>query len=563
MARKVFISVLGTGLYGKCKYVSDGFTSSETAFIQQATLEYHKAKDWDANSKIFILTTQKAKEMNWNKDISFREAPVTKEKKPYTGLERILEDAGLPVKAEAIDIPDGKDNDEMWKIFDTLFGLIQNEDELYFDLTHSFRYIPMLVLVFGNYAKFLKKAKVNAITYGNFEARDYKTNEAPIVDLLPLSSLQDWTIASADYVNNGYVERLVKMTGEELKPILKEARGSNANASNLSNFNKSLGVLVDERLMCRGNDVIKSGTLSFLSQKIGEMSNIVIKPLAPVIEKIGQSFAEFNKDADIANTFSAAKWCYENGLYQQATTFLEEGVISYFCMRHAIELSNEKKRGLVTSAFKIKIDNIPREGQRVEEESYRPILDELLKDQILCDKDIINWANELIGLRNDYNHCGMRDNAFGSDKMKKKIGKLLNNFSGRLYGEEKTGGMPVPTPLFVNLSNHPAENWSEEQREAASRYGEIKDMEFPAIRPEADEKEIEEVVSAYENEILDLADTHDLTVHVMGEMTFVFMLVNRLKSKGIRCVASTTKRIVEEHDDRKTSTFRFVKFRSY
>lgn len=48
MGRKVFISVLGTGFYGACKYVKDGFVSTETRFIQQATLEYVKAHEWGA-----------------------------------------------------------------------------------------------------------------------------------------------------------------------------------------------------------------------------------------------------------------------------------------------------------------------------------------------------------------------------------------------------------------------------------------------------------------------------------------------------------------------------------
>ena len=33
MARKVFISVLGTGFYGKCTYKKDTFVSNETRFI--------------------------------------------------------------------------------------------------------------------------------------------------------------------------------------------------------------------------------------------------------------------------------------------------------------------------------------------------------------------------------------------------------------------------------------------------------------------------------------------------------------------------------------------------
>ena len=45
MARKLFISVLGTGLYEKSVYTQGDFKSSETRFIQQATLELIGSKE--------------------------------------------------------------------------------------------------------------------------------------------------------------------------------------------------------------------------------------------------------------------------------------------------------------------------------------------------------------------------------------------------------------------------------------------------------------------------------------------------------------------------------------
>lgn len=44
MARKLFISVLGAGFYENCVYVQDDFKSSQTRFIQQATLSKSTVK---------------------------------------------------------------------------------------------------------------------------------------------------------------------------------------------------------------------------------------------------------------------------------------------------------------------------------------------------------------------------------------------------------------------------------------------------------------------------------------------------------------------------------------
>ena len=80
MARKLFISVLGTGFYEACKYTKGRFTSSDTRFIQQATLEYLKVNsNWttrnaegDIIDRVIILLTNGAKDTNWDKSITKR-----------------------------------------------------------------------------------------------------------------------------------------------------------------------------------------------------------------------------------------------------------------------------------------------------------------------------------------------------------------------------------------------------------------------------------------------------------------------------------------------------------
>jgi len=64
------------------------------------------------------------------------------------------------------EIPDGKDTDEIWEIFDIIYNALEEDDNIYIDITHSFRYLPMLLLVLLNYAKYLKNIKIKQITYG-------------------------------------------------------------------------------------------------------------------------------------------------------------------------------------------------------------------------------------------------------------------------------------------------------------------------------------------------------------------------------------------------------------
>lgn len=118
--------------------------------------------------------------------------------------------------------------------------------------------------------------------------------------------------------------------------------------------------------------------------------------------------------------------------------------------------------------------------------------------------------------------------------------------------------------MFINLSNHPSTKWSEAQIEAAKQYGDIVDLPFPQVDPKGDEDYIAGLADEYCHKVLDLADSHPVTVHLMGEMTLTFALVIRMKAKGLVCLASTTERIVtEEAPGVKTNVFRFARFRKY
>ena len=117
--------------------------------------------------------------------------------------------------------------------------------------------------------------------------------------------------------------------------------------------------------------------------------------------------------------------------------------------------------------------------------------------------------------------------------------------------------------MFINLTNHPSERWSEEQLNAARYYGEIVDLSFPIIEPTFTREDIMFLVKECTETILGITDGN-VVVHVMGEMTFTYNIVNALKEKGITCLASTSERnIIMTPDGKKISEFKFVQFREY
>jgi len=121
--------------------------------------------------------------------------------------------------------------------------------------------------------------------------------------------------------------------------------------------------------------------------------------------------------------------------------------------------------------------------------------------------------------------------------------------------------------MLINISNHPSENWSGKQFEAAvNNYGEILDLPFPQIDPDLQKEDIIAFAGCYAAQITALLKNKKGTsaVHLMGEQTFCYCLVELLKEKNITVIASTTKRIAENRPDgSKVVKFSFCKFREY
>jgi len=116
--------------------------------------------------------------------------------------------------------------------------------------------------------------------------------------------------------------------------------------------------------------------------------------------------------------------------------------------------------------------------------------------------------------------------------------------------------------MLINLSNHSLSTWQKEQRMLAEHlFGTVFDIPFPAIDPDADEANLKVLAHSYIEQIISIKPQ---AVHIMGELTFTFYLVYRLKEYGIPCVASTTHRnVVEKDNQTKVTTFKFAGFRNY
>ncbi len=421
MSRKVFISFLGATNYGECEYLCEGKSYGRTRFIQETTIRHLMSKEeWLPTDAAYILMTVTSETNNWV-DFHFNNRDTGE---PLTGLHSSLEKLSLPFPVHTIrELPDGNNEKEIWEIFQRVFNeCIQEGDELYFDITHGYRYLPMLTIVLGNYSKFLRNVTVKSITYGNYEISEHGAKPGLIVDITPLSSLQDWTYAAGQFIHSGDASRLEKIGTETLQLLKDKEKNRTPNIDNLRKYIKYLNLITEDIRTCRGSDIIEAKKIKQINELSTSLNASIIPPLEPVIKKTQLSLTPFKSKENVINGFLAAKWCYEHGLYQQSATILQESIVTYFCKELNIDWKTEKERKPISFAL----------GQRKDDTSIPTTL--LEKENII----LLTRSHRLFGtirdtyraltdLRNDFNHAGMRPGPCKSGIIVKNLNSYIQD----------------------------------------------------------------------------------------------------------------------------------------
>jgi CRISPR-associated Csx2 family protein len=330
MARKVFISFLGTNNYVETHYELNGIkTTLPVRFVQEALID-SLCKNWSENDAIIIFFTEEAKKKNWLDD-GHEKVSSEIEKK---GLRGILKSKQIKPQLieEETTISDGFSKEEIWDIFNTVYNKLEPGDEIDFDVTHAFRSIPLFSTVLFNFAQFLKNTRLVSIHYGAFEKLGpaYKVKElpveqrvAPIVNLTELIELQKFTSVTDSLIRYGKISGIGtilpdKATGK-LGIVLNQIK---------TNFDK----LEDYILTNRMTDIRKGIYVREIRSNIKSACHTDIPNSEKlVLKKMEESIKEFVPEDSDDNIKAAINWAFKYDMLVQAYTLSQEYIISLVC----------------------------------------------------------------------------------------------------------------------------------------------------------------------------------------------------------------------------------------
>lgn len=330
---------MGTNNYVLCRYAMDDVVSEPVRFVQEALIE-NLCKDWTEADRIFIFCTSKestgekgSKEINWLDNGQ----PRATDESEKTGLQHRLQDLqtkiGLKPQIEQLDIEAGFSEEEIWNIFNTVYSKLQPHDQIYFDVTHAFRSIPLFSVVLFNYSKMMIGTQLVSIMYGAFEklGPTFKVKElpieervAPVIDLTNIARLQEYNQIASSLKDFGKAKKIKEAIPSKIEGIPDQT---------IRKLGYSISEL-DEYIATIDLKEIKSGRFIFKfreNYKSVQKKRNIAQPISNILDELFKETQDFVGEDSYRNIEVAINWTIKHDMLMQTYPLTEEYIILRIC----------------------------------------------------------------------------------------------------------------------------------------------------------------------------------------------------------------------------------------
>jgi len=329
-------------------------------------------------------------------------------------------------RVKAIAIEDGRNEAEIWKIFETIITTVDEGDEIIFDITHGFRSLPFLTFLFAAYLKTARQTTIRAVYYGALEMIENEI--APVLNLSRFVEMLDWITATDQFIETGDARRLTQLL-EQRSNAAKNAARKLENLSSASALCQPFSLGEEAQKL---PEVLKRAANDFATTSL---------PFTILAERIEQRFTAFalpkNERAwqRVQQEYDLVEWYFEHNQAAQALTLMRECLTDLCALRlkpeGELEFGEQQRKPFdyaLTGATRMsepKPTALDNEQQRLWMEEIQSWPEfELLGD----------LTNDLIQPRNQINHAEHQSGPMGIAKLTQRTDTIRRKFQ-QLYDE--------------------------------------------------------------------------------------------------------------------------------
>ena len=390
------ITVLGTGRYEETCYTWQG-KDYTTKFVAKALCHFFEP------DVVKVLVTKEARDTHW---------------------ENLRNSLGAQISVTPVPIPSGRSETEIWEIFDAVVDSVEVNSKIIFDITHSWRSIPMFVLLASAFLRKAKNVDIQGVYYG---AWDRDQPKAPILDLTPTIKLLDWLTATDKFISTGSSVELAKILSSIQRELhQQQAETRPTRLINLSGNIKAISESID---LVRSKDLIEQAAKlqRMSSQDIKSELGIFAKPFELLFEQIQDDYGQFALNESeiqddtliLQKQFLLIRWYIVKGLSAQAILLSREWIISSLLISKNIKYSNKDERDPIEKQLRAMI------GEN------RDLEQPVARHTNANDLSAI-WST-ITNYRNDIAHAGERSIPTSASRIHRYVKEDLINDLSKLF----------------------------------------------------------------------------------------------------------------------------------
>ena len=220
----------------------------------------------------------------------------------------------------------GINKDEIWENFDLFMRLIDeinDGDEIYLDITHSFRSIPLFMYVMLEFMRYFKNVKLKGIFYGMLDVIK-ELGHAPVVDLSPIFEVSEWIRGMYEFTTYGNGYLISKLLESEDKEIAEKLQ--------------KISIYIDANYLKELREEMKN-LKPLLNNKKNEGK--FLKYFIPELEKFSNEF--INLKSNFEFQLFMAKQNFKNKKYSSGYLCLTDSIFWKLCELYGIPPNYENR----------------------------------------------------------------------------------------------------------------------------------------------------------------------------------------------------------------------------
>ena len=324
---------------------------------------------------------------------------------------------------EFVMIDDGKNKEELWRIFSRIVEVIPENSDIAFDVTNGFRFYPLLGLLSASFTETVKGTRLRYMFYGNYEATRDSDAPKPMIDLTPMLDLLKWTTYADRFIQNGDSTDLAGMV-EKLRDSYPH---QDVKHTHLDHMADDLKDISEAYLMLRPEDVRRTAVKLKEDTELVEadiMGNAEEQPLGMLMEKIHDQYLEYSDDISEDHDLQILRYQrdmifrYQSlGQYMQAVSLAKEWIQTWVMAWLGVaesDMFNSEYRKYFNRQIGDFCDN-----------KHISLFTRDQVSQFISFNKLRTIYKDLSKYRNDLDHAGQDERANSARDLKKRIDDVL------------------------------------------------------------------------------------------------------------------------------------------